>query len=214
MLKSIQSTKFTEKLFHISIGVLLGDASIQKNTSKTQTKYRLKFLQSAKHKDYVYHLHTEFKDYVLSAPHFDSKRNTYSFQTVFHPDFNKLADIFLDKNGKKIINCFFEENPISPISLAYWFMDDGGLLSYNKDYVRKGLVINTQGFTVNQVQLLSQNLNKAYHLNTWVKENKKKPIIAFSGKEFFKIKDLILPYILCSMKYKLPKVVPFTQVSA
>ena len=182
--------------------------AFKKNTGKTQTKYRLKFLQSAKHKDYIYHLHGEFKDYVLSAPYFDSKRNTYCFQTVFHPDFNKLADIFLDNNGKKIISCFFDRKPISPISLAYWFMDDGGLLSYNKDYVRKGLVLNTQGFTVDQVKLLSDNLNKAYHLNSWVKENKKKPIIVFSGKEFKEIKNLILPYILCSMRYKLPKLMP------
>lgn len=36
----MQGTRFTKTLFHISIGVLLGDASIQKNTSKTQTKYR------------------------------------------------------------------------------------------------------------------------------------------------------------------------------
>ena len=112
----MQGTRFTETLFNISIGVLLGDASIQKNTSKTQTKYRLKFLQSAKHKHYIYHLHNQFKDYLLSVPHFDCKCNTYCFQTVFHPDFNKLADIFLDNNGKKIISCFFEKNAISPIS--------------------------------------------------------------------------------------------------
>ena len=35
-----------EKLFQISIGVLLGDASIQKNTSKKVEKWRLKFSQS------------------------------------------------------------------------------------------------------------------------------------------------------------------------
>ena len=87
-------------------------------------------------------------------------------------------------------------------------MDDGGLLSYNKDYLKKGLVLNTQGFTVNQVKLLSDNLNKAHGLNSRVKQNKKKPIIAFSGKEFLKIKDLILPYVLCSMRYNLPKLMP------
>ena len=110
----------SDKLRDISIGVLLGDASIQKNTSKTQEKYRLKFLQSAKHKDYVFHLHNEFKPYVLSAPYFDCKRNTYSFQTIFHSNFNNLADIFLDANGKKSISVFFKKNTISLISL--WMM--------------------------------------------------------------------------------------------
>jgi len=99
---------------------------------------------------------------------------------------------------------FFKKNTISPISLAYWFMDDGGRLCYNKDYVRKGLVLNTQGFTVDEVKVLSDNLNNGYSFKTWVKENKKKPIIAFSGKEYVQIKDIILPHLLDSMKYKLP----------
>jgi hypothetical protein len=150
-----ENLELTTKLLNISIGVLLGNASIQKNTSKTKEKYRLKFLQSAKNKEYIFHLHREFKDYVLSPPYFDSKRNTYSFQTVFHFEFKKLADIFLNIDNKKSINSFFVENDISPISLAYWFMDDKGLLSYNKDYVRKGLVFNTQGFTFNEAKILS-----------------------------------------------------------
>ena len=81
-------------------------------------------------------------------------------------------------------------------------MDDGGLLSYNKDYRSDipdwqifdllptykssicmmfgmfGLVFNTQGFSFQEVEILSQNLNHSYNLTTWVKENKKKPIIA------------------------------------
>jgi hypothetical protein len=141
---------------------------------------------------------------VLSPPYFDKKRNTFCFQTVFHFNFKKLADIFLNKELKKNINTFFTEKKIENVSLAYWFMDDGGLLSYNKDYVRKGLVFNTQGFVFNEVLILSQNLNTAYDLNTWVKTNKKKPIIAVSGKEYLKIKNIIFPHIVDSMKYKLP----------
>ena len=74
------------------------------------------------------------------------------------------------------------KNEISPVSGAYWFMDDGGLLSYNKDYVRKGLVFNTQGCK-GETLVLSQNLNKTYNLDTWVKKNNPKPIIAVSGKK-------------------------------
>jgi hypothetical protein len=200
----MKDLKLTNRLFEICIGVLLGDASIQKNKSKSNEKYRLKFLQGVKHKQYIYHLHSEFKDYVLSPPYFDKKRNTFCFQTVFHFNFKKLADIFLNKELKKNINTFFTEKKIENVSLAYWFMDDGGLLSYNKDYVRKGLVFNTQGFVFNEVLILSQNLNTAYDLNTWVKTNKKKPIIAVSGKEYLKIKNIIFPHIVDSMKYKLP----------
>ena len=194
----------TPRLFNISIGVLLNDASIQKNTSKTKEKYRLKFLQNAKNKEYIYHLHNEFKNYVISPPFFNNKRNTYFFQTVFHFEFKKIADIFLNIDSKKSINSFFVENAISLISLAYWFMDDKGRLSYNKDYNRKDLVFNTQGFTFTEAMILSENLNNAYNLNSWVKENKKKPVIAISGKKYNEIKNIIFPHIIHTMKYKLP----------
>ena len=128
-------------------------------------------------------MHQEFKEYVISPPFYDMKRKTYSFQTLFQENFKVLADIFYTDKKKKTISSFFTENKISPVTLAYWFMDDGGLLSYNKDYRRKGLVFNTQGFSFQEVETLSQNLNRSYNLTTWVKENKKKPIIAVSGKE-------------------------------
>lgn len=75
-----------DRLFEISIGVLLGDASIQKNTYiltckdiiKTVEKWRLKFSQSAKHKQYIYHLHDQFKEHVISQPFFNETRNMHS----------------------------------------------------------------------------------------------------------------------------------------
>lgn len=197
----------TNKLLQIGIGVLLGDASIQRNSSKSVTKHRLKFLQSRKHKDYIFHLHNEFRLYVSSPPYYNKKRDTYSFQTVFHTDFNVLADIFLNKAQdapKKSVSCFFKLNSISPISLAYWFMDDGGQLAYNKDYIRKGVVFNTQNFPRTQVEILSDNLNTHYGLESWIKSNKNKPIIAISGKKYHHIERIMLPFIIPSMRYKLP----------
>lgn len=194
-----------DKIFHISIGVLLGDCSLQKNSSKKKEKYRLKFLQSEKQKEYIVHLHQEFKEYVISPPFYNMKRKTYSFQTLFQENFKVLSDIFYTDKKKKTISSFFTENKISPVTLAYWFMDDGGLLSYNKDYRRKGLVFNTQGFSFQEVEILSQNLNHSYNLTTWVKENKKKPIIAVSGKEYINIRDIMYPHIVKCMRYKLPE---------
>lgn len=109
-IKNIEDLVLSIRLFNVCIGVLLGDASLQKNTSKAKKKYRLKLLQGAKNKDYIYHLHHEFKAFVLSPPFFDSKRNTYSFQTVFHSEFKRLADIFLinkDLPTRKSIGSYF-----------------------------------------------------------------------------------------------------------
>ena len=114
-MKSLQENLTLEdKLFQISIGVLLGDASIQKNTSKKVEKWRLKFSQSAKHSAYIHHLHDQFKEYVISEPFFNQKRNMYSFQTVFDRRFKCLADIFLDCDSKRKITCFLKKIRFHP----------------------------------------------------------------------------------------------------
>ena len=43
----------TDQLLQISLGSVLGDASLQRNKSKKILKWRLKFLQSARHEEYV-----------------------------------------------------------------------------------------------------------------------------------------------------------------
>ena len=185
-----------ERIFQISLGVSLGDCSLQKNKREKREKYRLKFLQGEKHNTYILHLHQEFKEYVISPPFHNIKRKTYSFQKLFQESFKEFANIFYNEKSEKIVSSSFVENKTSPISLAYWFMNDGGLLSYNKDYRRKGLVFNTHGFSFQEVNILSQNSFNASHLKTWVKENKKKPVIAVSGKGYSKIPaNNLSPYL-------------------
>ena len=149
------------RLFDISIGLLLGDGSLQKNTSKKVEKWRIKFLQGRAHGHYVKELHKEFVGYVRAPVYFDKKRSTYSFSTLFNIDFCSLAAIFINAKGKKHISSYFLENSISPLSLAYWLMDDGGLLSYNKDYPRRAIVLNCHAFPKEECEILRDNLNKA-----------------------------------------------------
>ena len=87
-----------------SIGLLLGDASLQtQNNGKT---YRLKFEWSSKIKPYVMHIHSLFDEWVISNPHekvrVSPKGNTVTnlgFQTISHKAFNPLAELFI--NNKK-----------------------------------------------------------------------------------------------------------------
>ena len=109
----------------------------RRNTSKKQEKYRLKFLHGAKNKDYVFLAqqscactHKQFKGYVLSPPFFDSRRNTYSSQTVFTSQFNLYRDLFSIRQReptKKGTGSCFLYNEIFPLTVEYWFMDDGGV---------------------------------------------------------------------------------------
>jgi hypothetical protein len=63
-------------------------------------------------------------------------------------------------------------------------------------------MVSEAGFV--EVKILSNNLNKAYRLETWIKTNKNKPIIAVSGKKYEQIKSLFFSHVIESMRYKLP----------
>lgn len=208
LLKEYKNTlTLSEHLFELSVGVCLGDASIQ--TQDGGKTYRLKFSQSQnKHSEYLRHLHAQYHDWVLSDPFFDEKREMLNFQTLSHSEFRKLACIFvLDSQGKlckKHIKPFFVENYLTPRAFAYWIMDDGGRSSYNKDYQRKGFALNTHGFPKDQVEILCQGLQNRYGLHCWLKSNKNKWIIVISGRDHEKMMTLIREFIIPSMYHKIP----------
>ncbi len=47
---------------------------------------------------------------------------------------------------------------MSPVSLAHWFMDDGGKLDYSPNQ-GKGVVLHTQGFNQEEVVRLAEGLS-------------------------------------------------------
>lgn len=120
-----------------------------------------------------------------------------------HPAFTVLANLFIDSKGKKIINDSLLYEMIGPASLAYWFMDDGGLLSYKPN--RYGIQLHTQGFSKEEVESLAKLLQEKYKLECWTKLNKGKWTIAISGNSYTAFFDLVKPFIHESMKHKLPK---------
>ncbi len=187
----------SQRLFDISIGILLGDASIQKNRSKSVEKWRLKILQGEVHRHYVESLHREFTDYVrVESPppvYFDSGRKTYSFLSLFTPDFGPLASIFLNSKGEKHVGGHFLENTLSPLSWAHWLMDHGGGL---RDYPRRAIVSNCHAFPENECEILRDNLNRGYNLESWCKRNRGKTIVAIPAGKWGEFRDLVPPHVL------------------
>jgi hypothetical protein len=197
----------SDQLLLIAIGLMLGDVSLQAN--KAKTAYRIKFEWGNVHKEYAFHIYQLFEMYCLSMPRKQVRVNklgnevtTWCFQTVMHPAFAVLANLFIDSRGKKVINASLLSDCIGPASLAYWFMDDGGLLS---DKNRYGLQLHTQGFSKEEVDSLVKLLQDKYGLDCWSKLNKGKWTIAISGHSYAIFFDLIKPYIHESMKHKLPQ---------
>ena len=200
-----KDTLLPQTLFEICLGVLLGDASLQKNKSKTSVKHRIKFLQGAlhKHEQYLWHLYGCFSGYVGAKPYNNKKRKTLAFCTLFNEQFNCFSPIFFEKGNKKSIGTYFLREKLSVITLAYGFMDDGGLWSYNKDYTRRALVFNCQAFTEKECNILRDNLNRTYDLNCWCKADKSGYFIVVPAKRSDYLRSWITPHIIDSMKHKL-----------
>jgi len=83
-------------------------------------------------------------------------------------------------------------------------MDDGGKLDYNKNSKNKSLVLNTQSFTDKEVEILSYGLIAKFYLDCSVRLNKGKKVIVINNHSYPLFLDLVSPYIIPEMMYKLP----------
>lgn len=192
------------------IGLTLGDLSIRKQSPKGDVHIRFEYTIHST--AYVNHLYNLFKDRILTPPYKKERlsksgnlNTTWRFQTISDSELNFLYTLFFEPfaDKKKHLPSLLIKNHLTPVSLAYWFMDDGGKLDYTKNN-GKGIVLNTQGFNEAEVKIACDELKEKLNLNCWVGKNKNKPIIKLSGKDFEKFLDLCNEYIIEEMKYKLP----------
>ena len=196
------------------IGLMLGDASLQ--SQNNGLTYRIKFEWGDRNKAYVMHVFELFDEWVLSLPHkkerVSPKGNTvvnWGFQTFSHKAFNYLGELFI-KNGKKSISDNLILNHLTARGLAYWFMDDGGKLDYNKNSKNKSVVLNTQSFTDLEVITMAEQLSNKFNLLCEVRSNKNKKVIVIKDSSYPTFISLVDPYLVDEMRYKLPNVKTMT----
>jgi len=186
-------------LFEISIGLILGDATLY----LAKKGVTLKFEQGFKNKIYIFHLFEQFKGWTFyKEPYIrKSKRDinlihSYSFQTFSHPAFQSLWDSLMISEKKRIEKGFITKN-LTLIGLAYWIADDG---SYHRE--KKYLVLHTQSFSKEENEILSLELNQKFHLNSKVMRHKKIYwVLYFPPKDVITLKTLLV--MPPSMEYKL-----------
>lgn len=194
--------------FEIAIGLMLGDASLQtQNKGKT---YRMKFEWGDKNKPYLEHVYNLFDEWVLAQPHIKARVNAngnlvtnWGFQTISHEAFNILSELFLI-NNKKGISKELIKNHLTNRGLAFWFMDDGGKLDYNKNSKNLSVVLNTHSFTKEDVEIMALELSNKFNLKCSTRRNKGKSVIVIDSSSFNTFNNLIKPYLISEMEYKLP----------
>jgi LAGLIDADG DNA endonuclease family len=83
-------------------------------------------------------------------------------------------------------------------------MDDEGRLDYNKNSKTKSVVFNTHNFKEEEVIKMSLDLKTKFNLSCEVRSNKNKKVIVIHSSHYSLFRELINPYIISEMLYKLP----------
>jgi len=107
----------------ILIGSILGDLYLQKTSIYN---YRLRFEQGEIHKDYIFHIYEIFNKFILKEPtkierinKLGNKNITYRLQSITHSEFNFLANLFINDNGKKHVPKDLIKNHLTIRGLTY-----------------------------------------------------------------------------------------------
>jgi len=179
----------------ILVGKILGDGSI---VSTGGRNYRLQVEHCSKQKDYVYWLANIFDEWLLLPPKLLNQHQSYRFRTIAHPEITEFQKIFY-QTGVKIVPQNICELLNHPIGLAVWFMDDGGLSSS-----KSSVTISTHCYTEAENNLLIDCLCTNFELRVNLNWDGKGFRLYIPVKEIPRFKEIVSPYILPMMEYKIP----------
>ena len=173
----------------ILLGILLGDASY--------TSGRVQYAKKEEHYEIIKTLNRIFNSFATYEYKRVSGYGTNMIQWTLNMS-NRIVKVVGDivlKNGKKTVNdkwC----RMLSPLALAWWYMDDGHL---NGKYA----VFHTEGFSLEEIQLLSDMLRNKFGLENSIRDTGRGYVIALTTKATKLLHLMIAPYIVNCMKYKL-----------
>lgn len=198
------NTPLNKEIIEIIYGSLLGDASAEKRKGGKGT--RILFYQEGSHSYYLLFLHRLIANLGYcntNIPKLQTRiskngklRKIIRFSTWTYDQFNNIHNNWYI-NGKKILPKNIEYY-LSPLALAIWIMDDGGK-------VGKGLKLATNNFSKDEIKHLIYILNKKYNIKSTI--HKTGAIDQYNiyilSESMPILVNLIKPYIVPSMKYKL-----------
>ena len=89
---------------------------------------------------------------------------------------------------------------LDPMAVAVWFMDDGGRGAHTP----RGLVINTSCFSWDEQRQLRSVLESKFDIAVSIHEIGSGFQLYIRSRSFKRFSDLITPYLVVPMRYKIP----------
>lgn len=197
----LKAIPLTSKQKEFVIGTMLGDGYLHRNKRKSSA--RLTMTHGEKQLKYLLWKKDIMNNFVNTVRRGKEQINRgnsvcWSWASIHHNELNFYHSLFYE-NNKKVIR----ENIahyLTPLSMAVWFMDDGWKNHLN-------LRISSESFTEKENQILVDAIKLNFDINAKVVEysrnNKKYYYISFNKRNSLLLTDLIKPYVIESMKYKL-----------
>jgi recombination protein RecA len=192
------------------IGTVLGDSSLIR-PKKTHNTY-FKCSHCTTQKELI-----EFKKAILEQIHpvkvnlkKDSNRESYQLSTNSLVYFNKIYNLFYKKRIKQVNNQVLKK--LTPLGLAIWYMDDGQLALQSDPNDRTKILsrrarIWSLSFTYDEHLLIKQYFKEYWNIDIKIYKVLKKGgikfYIEFNSTNFIKFREIIKPYIIPSMLYKI-----------
>lgn len=189
--KALELTTEQEEILR---GSLLGDMCL----STTSKLHRISITHGGEQEEYFDHKCNVFKNIlgkINKTPRYDKRTqkyyNRYTVRLLAHPIFEILYnELYI--NGIKTITKEYL-NKLTPRSLAYWFMDDG---------CNSG-TLATNCFSKEECELIRDWLYIRYNIETTLQRNNKQYLVYIRTKSRQLFYDLVSPYFIPSMLYKI-----------
>jgi len=184
----------------LSVGLLLGGCLFEREKSGG---VRFRFKQSEAHKDYIFWLYEFFnkRGYCTNnLPLFFKEGDKlqyigYRFDTYSYRSLIWLWKLFYSHNKQKRVPKNIAEL-LTPLGLAIWICESG---SFHRFRVR----LHTNCFTQEEVMLLSLALETRFNIKSTIRKNKNNYQLCIKLESMPLLKELVVPYIIPSMRYKL-----------
>ncbi len=204
--KHVKNLNLTNRQRAILVGLLLGDGHLE--TQNSGRTYRLKVEHGIAQKEYVDWLYEEFKDWVRTPPKERTKSSfgkpivSYSFTTYSSGLLRFYAQQFYQER-KKIMPRFIGKI-LDPQAVAIWFMDDGSWKS-NK---HRTYIIHVLGFSRDELERVQKVFAKNLNIIVGIHSQYNGLRLCIAAESAGTFKNLIEPYVIPSMKYKLGEQMP------
>lgn len=188
--------EFTDDEFQVLYGTLLGDACLSKNSKNTQGSFN-HCVKQKEFIEYKQNLLKRFCNPVKIVNKTDKRENFKSNYQQYYcyikgsKALNTLYPLVY-KNKIKYVNVELLYK-LNGLGIAVWFMDDGSKSDYS-------YTLATMGFSLEDLNNIVNFLKEKFDINCSICKNKNLYIKANSKEKFT---NLIKPYIIPSMKYKL-----------